>query len=210
MRYLVVYCHPVPESFCAAVRDTAVAALSDRGCEVRLTDLYAEGFDPVLGADERRNMDRAPTDPKLAPHIDSIKWAQAIVFVYPTWWYGLPAMLKGWLDRVWATDVVACAAHHKDRRRHHLRRAVVDFRVDGPTRTQNDIARHARALRADGPHALCRALRHGPLHGRKPHRVPGEGEAESRGVLGTSTTMRRIAETWKELRPSASQAFDSA
>ena len=50
-------------------------------------------------------MDRAPTDPTLAPHIENLKWAQAVLFVYPTWWYGLPAMLKGWLDRVWATDV---------------------------------------------------------------------------------------------------------
>jgi NAD(P)H dehydrogenase (quinone) len=95
----------VPESFGAALRDTAVAALSDRGHEVRLIDLYAEGFDPVLSADERRNMDRAPTDPALAPHIENVKWAQAVLFVYPTWWYGLPAVLKGWLDRVWATGV---------------------------------------------------------------------------------------------------------
>jgi NAD(P)H dehydrogenase (quinone) len=106
MRVLVVYCHPVPDSFCAAVRDTAVGTLTARGWDVRLVDLYAEGFNPVLSADERRHYhDRAPTDPALAPHIENLKWAEAILFVYPTWWYGLPAMLKGWLDRVWATDV---------------------------------------------------------------------------------------------------------
>lgn len=105
MRVLVVYCHPVSESFCAAVRDTALEALRARGDDVRLTDLYSEGFDPVLSADERLNMDGPPTDPRLAPHIDNLRWAQAILFVYPTWWYGLPAMLKGWLDRVWWTDV---------------------------------------------------------------------------------------------------------
>ncbi|HEV2900056.1 MAG TPA: NAD(P)H-dependent oxidoreductase [Pseudaminobacter sp.] len=106
MRVLVVYCHPVPDSFCAAVRDAAVGTLTARGWDVRLVDLYAEGFDPVLGIDERRHYhDRAPTDPALAPHIENLKWAEAILFVYPTWWYGLPAMLKGWLDRVWATDV---------------------------------------------------------------------------------------------------------
>ena len=106
MRALVVYCHPVPDSFCAALRDVAVATLAARGWEVRLLDLYAEGFNPVLGADERRHYhDRAPADPALAPHMDSLKWAEAVLFVYPTWWYGLPAMLKGWLDRVWATDV---------------------------------------------------------------------------------------------------------
>ncbi|WP_394892612.1 NAD(P)H-dependent oxidoreductase [Mesorhizobium sp. AaZ16] len=106
MRVLVVYCHPVPDSFCAAVRDAAVGTLTARGWDVRLVDLYAEGFDPVLGSDERRHYhDRAPTDPALAPHIENLKWAEAVLFVYPTWWYGLPAMLKGWLDRVWATDV---------------------------------------------------------------------------------------------------------
>lgn len=106
MRVLVVYCHPVPDSFCAAVRDTAVGTLTARGWDVRLVDLYAEGFDPVLGTDERRLYhDHAPIDPALAPHIENLKWAQAVLFVYPTWWYGLPAMLKGWLDRVWATDV---------------------------------------------------------------------------------------------------------
>jgi putative NADPH-quinone reductase len=105
MKCLVVYCHPLPESFGAALRDAALSALSERGWEVRLTDLYAEGFDPVLSPEERRNMEHAPTNPKLAPHIDNLKWAEAILLVYPTWWYGLPAMLKGWLDRVWWTDV---------------------------------------------------------------------------------------------------------
>lgn len=106
MRCLVVYCHPVPESFCATLRDTAVDALTQRGWDVRLIDLYAEGFDPVMTADERRSYnERAPSDPALAPHVEALKWAEAILFVYPTWWYGLPAMLKGWLDRVWAFDV---------------------------------------------------------------------------------------------------------
>lgn len=106
MKCLVVYCHPVPESFSAALRDTAVATLAAKGWEVRLIDLYADGFEPVLGTEERRSYnDRAPDDPKLAPHIDSLNWAEAVLFVYPTWWYGLPAMLKGWFDRVWATDV---------------------------------------------------------------------------------------------------------
>lgn len=106
MKCLVVFCHPVPESFGAAIRDAAMTALTGRGWEVRLVDLYAEGFDPVLSADERRAYnDRAPSDPGLAAHIDHLAWAEAILFVYPTWWYGLPAMLKGWLDRVWATDV---------------------------------------------------------------------------------------------------------
>src|SRR4029453_5829191 len=74
--------------------------------EVRLIDLYAERFDPVMPADERRTYnEHAPADPALAPHIEHLRWAEAVIFVYPTWWYGLPAMLKGWFDRVWAKDV---------------------------------------------------------------------------------------------------------
>ena len=106
MRTLVVYCHPVPESFCAALRDAAVARSQRRGDEVRLVDLYAEGFDPVMTADERRIYnDGPPADPALQPYVENLKWARAVLFVYPTWWYGLPAMLKGWFDRVWATGV---------------------------------------------------------------------------------------------------------
>lgn len=106
MRFLVVYCHPVPESFGAAVRDTAIEAIRAKGDEARLIDLYAERFDPVMHADERRTYNnRMPADPDLARHIEHLKWAEAVLFVYPTWWYGLPAMLKGWFDRVWATDV---------------------------------------------------------------------------------------------------------
>jgi putative NADPH-quinone reductase len=106
MKVLVVYCHPVPESFCAALRDAAVETLRGAGHDLRLIDLYAENFNPVMCCDERRGYnDRPPDDPSLEPHIEAIRWAEAILFVYPTWWYGLPAMLKGWLDRVWATDV---------------------------------------------------------------------------------------------------------
>jgi NAD(P)H dehydrogenase (quinone) len=60
-----------------------------------------------MGCEERRTYnDHAPQDPALAPHIENLRWADSILFIYPTWWYGLPAMLKGWLDRVWATEVV--------------------------------------------------------------------------------------------------------
>ena len=63
MRTLVVHCHPDPESFTAAVRDRAIEALRERGHEVRLTDLYAMRFDPVLSKREERaaTSSRAPT-----------------------------------------------------------------------------------------------------------------------------------------------------
>jgi NAD(P)H dehydrogenase (quinone) len=106
MRCLVVYCHPVPESFCAALRDTVIATLERNGHAVDLLDLYAEGFDPVMPADERRGYNEMKRgDHPFPDHAERLEKADALLFVYPTWWYGLPAMLKGWLDRVWTPEV---------------------------------------------------------------------------------------------------------
>lgn len=102
MRALVVYCHPLETSLTHAVKETAVRGLVARGHEVRLLDLYAEGFDPVLSAVERRSYnEKTRDDSMIEPYVAQIEWAEILVLVFPTWWYGLPAMLKGWLDRVW-------------------------------------------------------------------------------------------------------------
>jgi putative NADPH-quinone reductase len=107
MRALIVYCHPKAEgSFNAAVRDVVVGKLSAAGAEVRVTDLYARGFQPVLTTDEwTRYLDGPAIQESVASDIESIRWCDTLIFVYPTWWYGLPAILKGWLDRVMLPDV---------------------------------------------------------------------------------------------------------
>lgn len=101
MKILLVYCHPRPDSFTAMVKDVAVASLQSAGHSVDVLDLYAEGFDPVMSAEERglyhtRETNREP----VAEHLDRLKAAEGLIFVYPTWWYAQPAMLKGWLERV--------------------------------------------------------------------------------------------------------------
>lgn len=101
MRPLIVYCHPRPESFTAAVRDRVQERLTFAGSAPRLIDLYARGFDPCLGAEEHRGYEDAPANRiPVAADIDDLLWCDTLIFIYPTWWYGLPAMLKGWLDRV--------------------------------------------------------------------------------------------------------------
>ena len=102
MRVLLVYCHPRPDSFCAALRDTAIAALGAAGHEVELRDLYAEGFSPALSGEERgRYYDESANRRGIEDHAAALRRAEALLLVYPTWWFGPPAMLKGWLDRVW-------------------------------------------------------------------------------------------------------------
>ena len=106
MRALVVYCHPNPNSFNAAIRDLVLAKLRAGGAEVRLSDLYARGFDPRLSDVEWSGYLDCPTNQApVGQDVADIRWCDTLIFVYPTWWYGLPAMLKGWLDRVLLPDV---------------------------------------------------------------------------------------------------------
>lgn len=107
MNVLVVFCHPDPQSFQATILAEAVERLARDGHAVRVIDLYAERFDPVLDAEawraHRRNEELHADD--LADHVAALREADGLLLIYPTWWYGLPAMLKGWFDRVWRPEV---------------------------------------------------------------------------------------------------------
>ena len=106
MRVLVIYAHPLADSFAAALHQAIVAALRRSGHEVDDCDLYAEGFDPVLSAAERRTYNSPSPDLSgVAEHVAQLSAAEALVLCFPTWWYGMPAILKGYFDRVWAKGV---------------------------------------------------------------------------------------------------------
>ena len=101
MRVLYLYCHPLPESFHAAVRAEALAGLAAAGHEVDLLDLYAERFDPVLSEAERRHYhDTAVNQAGLEPYVARLRAAEALVVQFPTWTFGPPALLKGFFDRL--------------------------------------------------------------------------------------------------------------
>jgi putative NADPH-quinone reductase len=107
VRLLLVTAHPCPDSFGAGLARAAREALATAGHQVRLRDLYAEGFDPVIREQEWRDYfgDVAASEARLADHLADLRWAEGLVLVYPTWWYGPPAMLKGWFERVWLPGV---------------------------------------------------------------------------------------------------------
>lgn len=106
MRVLIVHCHPDPDSYNASLRRTVEETLTRGGHEVRVIDLYAEGFQPALTREGwRAYEDEARNADGVESHVAALRWAEGLIFVYPTWWYGLPAMLKGWLDRVWTPGV---------------------------------------------------------------------------------------------------------
>jgi NAD(P)H dehydrogenase (quinone) len=106
MRVLYVYCHPLSDSFHAAIRKEALAGLDEAGHAVDLLDLYAEGFDPVLTAERRRDYhDPARNRANNQAYADRLMAADALVVQFPTWSFGPPAMLKGWFDRMFGPGI---------------------------------------------------------------------------------------------------------
>src|SRR5665213_116109 len=106
MRVLLVYAHPVETSFGAALHRQVSAALRGRGHEVDDCDLYAEAFDPVMSREDRIAYHAIPANrAHVAPYVERLLAADAIVLVYPVWNEGFPAILKGFFDRVFLPGV---------------------------------------------------------------------------------------------------------
>ncbi|NTU59505.1 MAG: NAD(P)H-dependent oxidoreductase [Deltaproteobacteria bacterium] len=103
MNVSVVLAHPRQKSFNHALAAVVVEALTVAGHVVRFHDLYAEGFDPILPWEEIRRGGRVA--PVVAEHCAEVSSADGFVFVHPNWWGQPPAILKGWVDRVFRAGV---------------------------------------------------------------------------------------------------------
>ena len=101
MNTLVIWAHPRSESYSHALLQCSVAALRRAGHQVEVIDLYATGFQPAMADAEwlAYRQFRPEPDALTLGHIEQVRRAEQLVFVYPTWWFGLPAILKGWLER---------------------------------------------------------------------------------------------------------------
>ncbi|MDH4870471.1 NAD(P)H-dependent oxidoreductase [Pseudomonas sp. BN515] len=121
MKILIVHAHPEPQSFCSALRDLAVETLQGQGHEVRQSDLHALEWNPVASAadfSERQNPDylvyaleqrEGVKAGKIAPDIqrelDKLLWADLLILNFPLYWFSVPAILKGWIDRVLVSGI---------------------------------------------------------------------------------------------------------
>lgn len=106
MQVLVILAHPLKESFAASVSRTAVSALEAKGHHVDLLDLYAENFDPRLTEAERASYMTGTYDlSAVAPYAERLRSAEALILVFPQWWFNLPAILKGFIDRVFVPGI---------------------------------------------------------------------------------------------------------
>ncbi len=110
MRVLLISAHPSETSFLWALRDIVCDQLQKNNHELRIHDLWQENFDPIFSLFERKNHVSDPNlkfkeFPVLKEHVADLQWCEALVFVYPTWWSSQPAILKGWIDRVFMNEV---------------------------------------------------------------------------------------------------------
>jgi NAD(P)H dehydrogenase (quinone) len=147
MQALVVYAHPEPTSFSAALKDEAVRTLAAKGFGVTVSDLYAEGFNPVAG---RHDFTTVANDARfhyqaeqqhaalhggfasdLAREQARLDAANLVVFVFPLWWGGVPAILKGWFDRVCAYGVAYADGKRFDSGFYRGRRAMFAITTGG-------------------------------------------------------------------------------
>ena len=149
MNVLIVYAHPEPTSFTAAMKDAAVEALSAAGHRVEVSDLYGERFNPVAGrhdfidaADPARfhyqseQFHAARTRGFAADLVreqERLMRADLLVFIFPLWWGGLPAIVKGWFDRVCAYGVAYADGRRFERGYFVGRRAVLGLTTGGTT-----------------------------------------------------------------------------
>lgn len=104
MKTLIIYAHPNPKSFNHAIADVTAEALRAHGHEIRLRDLYAMNFNPVLSAEDFAAAKQGTVLPDVAVEQDHWRWADSVVITHPIWWYSRPAILQGYIDRVLSVD----------------------------------------------------------------------------------------------------------
>jgi NAD(P)H dehydrogenase (quinone) len=154
---LLVVAHPSPDSYCLALAERAASGLRAAGHDVAVVDLYRDDFEAAMTPEERRAYDgESPIlHPLVAEYAAFVRRAEVLVFVYPTWWSGPPAILKGWLERV----LVPGVAFRFDERTNGVRpglghvRHIVGISTYGSPRT------YVRLVNDNGRRILTRALR---------------------------------------------------
>jgi NAD(P)H dehydrogenase (quinone) len=122
MKVLIVYAHHEAQSFNSALLARSVEVLTAHGHEVRVSDLYAMGFNPVATADDfgdrrfpdalrydreqRHNYQRSTLRDDIASEVEKLFWCDLLILQFPLWWFSLPAIMKGWIDRVFVNGGV--------------------------------------------------------------------------------------------------------
>jgi NAD(P)H dehydrogenase (quinone) len=148
MNVFIVHAHAEPASFNGAALDVACAALADAGHDVVVSDLYAMGFDPVSGrhnftgawddgyfkqqAEETHASQTGGFAPDIEAEIEKIEACDLMIWQFPLWWFGLPGILKGWVDRVFVMGRVYGHGRMYETGVFRGKRALLSLTTGGP------------------------------------------------------------------------------
>ena len=148
MHALLVYAHPEPRALNAALRDVAIQTLHSQGYTVEVSDLYAMHFDPVAGRgdftgclnpevlnlslEQRHAATHGMLNPVIAQQLEALLSADLLILQFPLWWFGMPAILKGWIDRVFISGVVYGRSAQFERGKLRGKRALVCVTTGAP------------------------------------------------------------------------------
>lgn len=132
MKILLVFAHPEPRSLNGALRDVAIKELENQGHEVRVSDLYADGWKSevdradfpawpdgerfIAGLASKQAFEGGGLTADVKAEIAKLLWADTLILQFPLWWYTMPAILKGWVDRVFAYGFAYGVGEHSDKR----------------------------------------------------------------------------------------------
>ncbi|MFY1683424.1 NAD(P)H-dependent oxidoreductase [Micromonospora sp. WMMD730] len=155
MKTLIVYAHPEPRSLNGSLKDVAVSTLEAAGHEVRVSDLYAMNWKAAVDAADFGGYATSPLrvvrssggaydagalTPDVTEEQEKLLWADTVIFQFPLWWYTMPAILKGWVDRVFSFHFAYGVGVHDETRHGERygegtllgRRAILSVTVGGP------------------------------------------------------------------------------
>jgi NAD(P)H dehydrogenase (quinone) len=157
MLFQVIHCHPLTDSYNHALFRDIVETLERGGHRVVATDLYREQFDPVMSAAERASYYEPPyAEAAVKAYIDLLRELEGVIFCFPHWWFSMPAMLKGYVDRVWGPGV----AFAHDPARGRIVPRLTKVKVFGVVTTYGSPWWITRLVAGDpGRKVLMRALR---------------------------------------------------
>ncbi|WP_290796008.1 NAD(P)H-dependent oxidoreductase [Flavihumibacter sp. UBA7668] len=102
MKHLIIFAHPNESSLNASLKNWIVQYLEQQQQEVQVRDLNKMCFNPVLSQDDMFGQFKGTVDAEVGKEQELITWADQLIFVYPIWWTGMPAILKGYIDRVFS------------------------------------------------------------------------------------------------------------
>lgn len=158
MNVLIVHAHPEPQSFTTALKNLAVEQLSHAGHQVVVSDLYAMNFNPVASAadftarknpdylvyalEQRINYENQTIAADIAAEVEKVKAADLIIFSFPLHWFSVPAILKGWIDRVFVSGLTYGGKRFYDQGGLKGKKALLSFTLGGREHMFGDTAIH--------------------------------------------------------------------